>query len=75
MNLVTILEIIEKLNINPHKIKVKPTKNAISMIGTTSELKLNCIYSLYDLFFGMMLPSGNDSAYLIAEIAGFILKL
>ena len=36
------------------------------MTGTTAELKLNFEYTLYDLYFGMMLPSGNDAAYLIA---------
>lgn len=29
--------------------------------------------SLYDLMFGMMLPSGNDAAYLIAQVLGSIL--
>ncbi len=45
------------------------------MNGTTAELKQGSLYSLYDLYFGMMLPSGNDAAYLIAEIGGLLLKL
>lgn len=36
MNLVTILGIIQKFNINPNKLKVKPTKNATAIIGTTA---------------------------------------
>jgi len=44
------------------------------MIGTTAELQQGSLYSLYDLYFGMMLPSGNDAAYLIAELGGLLLK-
>ena len=36
------------------------------MIGTTAEIKEGMIFSLQDLFYGMMLPSGNDAAYQIA---------
>lgn len=31
------------------------------------------ILSIYDLFFAMMLPSGNDAAYLLAEGFGTLL--
>ena len=31
--------------------------------------------SLYDLYFGMMLPSGNDAAFQIAQIGGSLLIL
>jgi len=44
------------------------------MTGTTADLKLDSVYCLEDLYFGMMLPSGNDAAYLIAEIGGLLLK-
>jgi len=66
---------IERFNINPNKLRVKPTKNAVCMNGTSAELKYTHIYTLYDLLFGMMLPSGNDAAYLIAELGGLLLKL
>ena len=32
------------------------------------------MYSLEDLYYGMMLPSGNDAATMIAEIGGCMLK-
>lgn len=28
---------------------------------------------LKDLFYGIMLPSGNDAAYLLAEVFGYII--
>lgn len=31
--------------------------------------------SLKDLFYGMMLPSGNDAAYQVAQIGGSILAM
>ena len=45
------------------------------MIGTTAELKHNIELSLEDLFYGMMLPSGNDAAHQVAQIGGAIVQL
>lgn len=36
------------------------------MAGTSAELKENDVLTLLDLLFGLMLPSGNDAAVLIA---------
>jgi len=33
------------------------------------------ILTLNDLFYGMMLPSGNDAAYQIALVGGAIINL
>lgn len=30
---------------------------------------------MYDLMFGMMLPSGNDAAYQLAQIVGTLISL
>lgn len=45
------------------------------MIGTTAKIKYGAVYTLYDLYFGMMLPSGNDAAYLIAEVGSMLLRI
>lgn len=45
------------------------------MIGTTAELRPGIELSLEDLYFGMMLPSGNDAAHQVAQIGGSILKM
>lgn len=42
------------------------TKKSSETIGTTAELKYNDVLSLEDLLYGLMLPSGNDAAVLIA---------
>jgi D-alanyl-D-alanine carboxypeptidase len=43
------------------------------MTGTTANLKGGSWMSLRDLLFGTMLPSGNDAAYAISEVIGYIL--
>lgn len=41
--------------------------------GTTAQLKHGKWLRLDDLLYGAMLPSGNDAAYLIAEVLGLLL--
>lgn len=43
------------------------------MIGTSAGLKPNYWITLHDLLYGVMLPSGNDAAYSVAEYLGFVL--
>jgi D-alanyl-D-alanine carboxypeptidase len=45
------------------------------MIGTTAELKSKTWIKFIDLFYGSMLPSGNDAAFLLSEIVGYLNKL
>ncbi len=51
------------------------TKEACTLIGTTAELKPSIELSLEDLYYGMMLPSGNDAAFQVAQIGGAIISL
>ena len=60
------LKILEKHKMNPTKLFIKVTKQSSEVIGTSAELKQNDILSVYDLFYGLMLPSGNDAALLLA---------
>ena len=46
--------------------KVPVTKNSAGIEGTTAELQRGDILRLIDLFYGMMLPSGNDAALAMA---------
>lgn len=66
MNLITILETVSSLGIDAKEVKVRASRTACEMTGTTAELRIGAEYTLYDLYFGMMLPSGNDAAHLIA---------
>ena len=43
------------------------------MCGTSAELQAGDLLSLYDLLYGLMLPSGNDASVAIAEAAGKII--
>ncbi|CAD8054516.1 unnamed protein product [Paramecium sonneborni] len=65
--------ILEQLNLNFKDIRVKVTKKASETIGTTAELKYNDILTIQDLLYGLMLPSGNDAATLIAQAIGTII--
>jgi serine-type D-Ala-D-Ala carboxypeptidase (penicillin-binding protein 5/6) len=75
MNLITILELTSSLSLDAKDLRVKASRTACEITGTTAELRLGAEYSLYDLYFGMMLPSGNDAGYLIAELGGYLLKV
>ncbi len=43
------------------------------MIGTSANLYEDCWYSIEDLLYGLMLPSGNDAAVCLAENFGCLL--
>ena len=43
------------------------------MNGTTAHLAVNAWISIEDLLYGLMLPSGNDAAMVLAENLGAIL--
>jgi D-alanyl-D-alanine carboxypeptidase len=43
------------------------------MIGTSANLKAGEWILLKDLYYGALLPSGNDAAYLLSEVIGFFL--
>ena len=74
MNFITILELLEKECLKPRNITIRATRAASSIEGTTAEIKFQAEYCLEDLLYGMMLPSGNDAAFLIAELGGYLLQ-
>jgi D-alanyl-D-alanine carboxypeptidase (penicillin-binding protein 5/6) len=46
------------------------SKHAASINGTTAKLKAGNVLSVWDLLNGLMLPSGNDAATVLAEHFG-----
>ena len=46
------------------------SKVASEIIGTSANLVKGDILTLKQLFYGIMLPSGNDAAFTIAEFLG-----
>ena len=50
-------------------------KNSTVIGGTSANLQLGEVYSLLDLLYAMMLPSGNDAAIAISETIGLMIQL
>jgi len=73
MTLYTCLGLIKRFKINPKKRKVLISRKAAFMNGTSARLYSGDKILLKDLFRGLMLPSGNDAAYALAEFFGNLL--
>ena len=56
------------------RLHVRISRKASKVPGTTAHLREGDILTLEQLLYGMMLPSGNDSAYALAEFFGKVLK-
>jgi hypothetical protein len=48
-------------------------RSAAYINGTTAGLRFEEFYSIYDLQFALMLPSGNDAAIVLGECFGMFL--
>ena len=55
------------------KLKITISKFAEKTIGTSAELICGQTYSVEDLLYGLMLPSGNDAAHSISESIGLLM--
>lgn len=69
------LKLCRKFNLIPNDILVRVKKDASSVIGTIAKLNENDYILLQDLFYALMLPSGNDAAVCLADFFGKRLKL
>lgn len=49
---------------------VRVPHEAVLLGGTTANLRHNDLIKLIDLLYGLMLPSGNDAAYTLADYCG-----
>lgn len=54
---------------------IRVSESAAKNIGTTACLKPYYWVTLKDLFYGIMLPSGNDAAHLLAEVIGYLISI
>jgi D-alanyl-D-alanine carboxypeptidase len=62
--------LINELNIEPKELILSVSRKAALNLGTTANLRIGDELSLMDLLYGMMLPSGNDAAFAVAEGLG-----
>ena len=75
MTLICALRLISKWKLNIETITLRVSQTAGYLQGTTANLFEGDTIYLEDLLYGMMLPSGNDAAYTIAENFGAFLYL
>lgn len=57
------------------KTTVKVSRTASELGGTTAEFRAGDMVSYEDLLYGVMLPSGNDAAFTLAEHIGKVVYL
>lgn len=74
MTLVTTLDLLSLHSICPEKLKLVIPQKAQNTNGTSANLKEGNILSLKDVFYGLMLPSGNDAAVTISLYMGTIVN-
>jgi D-alanyl-D-alanine carboxypeptidase len=76
MTFYTTLKVFERLGIDDFDgVHFKVTRYATSMNGTSARLRSGTWITLKDLFYALMLPSGNDAAIVLAENVGTVLIL
>jgi D-alanyl-D-alanine carboxypeptidase len=68
------LMVCRKYSICPKNIVVRVSDRAERVPGTSAKLQAGDLLSLHDLFYGLMLPSGNDASIAIAETIGKIIQ-
>jgi D-alanyl-D-alanine carboxypeptidase len=73
MTAIVSINIIEKFNISLD-LKVEVSAKAARVPGTTANLQEKMMISLYDLFYALMLPSGNDASLVLAYFLGSFCK-
>jgi D-alanyl-D-alanine carboxypeptidase len=73
MTAYTAIGIITRLDINILASKVEASIDAALMAGTSAELAEGDVLSIWDMLHAMLLPSGNDAAFALAEYFGLLL--
>lgn len=61
------LELAQEMRLDIRSTYFKVSIKAATTIGTTANLVDGQVLSIWDLLHGLMLPSGNDAAMVLAE--------
>jgi D-alanyl-D-alanine carboxypeptidase len=75
MTLYCVCKLLKKYNVDAKDTYVQVSKLAATMIGTSARLKYGDVLTIWDLMHGLMLPSGNDAAFTLAESFGTYIYL
>ncbi|CAI2364763.1 unnamed protein product [Moneuplotes crassus] len=70
----TVIKLSIKMSFNLKTTIIQVTEDASMVGGTSAKLKSGDCLTIWDLLHGLMLPSGNDCGYLLAEHFGHLLK-
>lgn len=68
----TAIDYLNKYEYNPDKITYQIRKPSIMVGGTTANLEIGQVYTITQLLYALMLPSGNDAAVAISEVIGLL---
>jgi D-alanyl-D-alanine carboxypeptidase (penicillin-binding protein 5/6) len=74
MTFYTVAKILQSYELNPEKITVRIDEVAADISGTSADLVEGDTYTVLQLLYGLMLPSGNDAAVALARWGGSILQ-
>lgn len=74
MTFYTAIKLLHRFNLTPQNVLITISEFAANLRGTSAHLKAGDILNVDQLFYAMMLPSGNDAAYTIAEYFGTLLE-
>ena len=70
MTCFVVVQIVRKIRLNAQRTFLQVSKNAATVGGTSAKLRTGDVLSVWDLLHGLMLPSGNDAAIVLAEHFG-----
>ncbi len=73
MTAYTAIKVMARLDVNMMTAKIEVSSDAAGLPGTSANLQEGDALSVWDMLHAMLLPSGNDAAYAIAEYFGLLL--
>lgn len=68
----TAIDLLRQYELDPTLISYEIRKTSTLIGGTSAKLQVGEVYTINELLYGMMLPSGNDAAIAISEAMGLI---
>ena len=69
------IDFLYKFEYHPDRVSFVVRKSPTLIGGTTANLKVDEIYTVTELLYGLMLPSGNDAAIMLSELIGLLQNL
>ena len=70
MTAYTVTEIARKYRLNLSEVHIKVCDTVEQIIGTSAKLVIGDVFTAEQLLYGLMLPSGNDAAFVLAKHFG-----